>query len=208
MPTETQILDSGVVINPAEMSNEQIVEAIKRLAVVLRDRTAKTIQGIREKKELIDKKKTEIKTKLDKARSEANKGLNDFALVMAQQGKFADIVKIDKSGAIRIPASVMKELTNVVETEETKRLQRMYDALLTASENYRKQLQALGVGTVNIHSDHVYIRLSKADEDKPKEEDIEKIKAEFEAYIRSKQEPQPPAQEGGNEKAEDIAENL
>ena len=174
------VLETGnkpVVIDPENMSNEEIVSLIKRLAVILRDRTASEIAEIRRKKELVDKKAGEIRSRLYKARAEANKHLSEFLMKIAKE--FSGIVKIDKNGAVRIPSSVIKELGGIQDTKETERLQRMLNALVSASEHYRAQLKALGYGTVNIHENHIYIKLPKKREQK--EDTIERLK---ELYLK------------------------
>lgn len=162
-------------INPERLTNEEIVSLIKRLAVALRDRTASEIAEIKRKKELVDKKLGELRARLYKARAEANKHLSEFLVKIANDPQFAGIVKIDKNGAIRIPSSVIKELGGVVKTPEIERLERMVNAVLSASERYRQQLKSLGVGTVNIHEDHIYIRLSPRKKES-KAETIQRLK--------------------------------
>ena len=163
----------------SSLSNEEIVNTIKRLAVILRDRTASEIAEIRRKKELVDKKANEIRSRLYKARAEANKHLSEFLMKIANNPEFSGIVKIDKNGAVRIPSSVIKELGGIQDTKETERLQRMLNALVSASEHYRAQLKALGYGTVNIHENHIYIKLPKKREQK--EDTIERLK---ELYLK------------------------
>ena len=163
----------------SSLSNEEIVNTIKRLAVILRDRTASEIAEIRRKKELVDKKAGEIRSRLYKARAEANKHLSEFLMKIANNPEFSGIVKIDKNGAVRIPSSVIKELGGIQDTKETERLQRMLNALVSASEHYRAQLKALGYGTVNIHENHIYIKLPKKREQK--EDTIERLK---ELYLK------------------------
>ncbi len=179
MQTQQVFSDVGnqPTIDPSTLTNEEIVALIKRLAIVLRDRTASEIAEIKRKKELVDAKLQEMRQRLYKARAEANKHLNEFLVKIASDPEFSSIVKIDKNGAIRIPSSVIKELGGITETDEVKRLQRMVDAILTASENYREQLKALGYGTVNIHEDHIYIRLSpRSNKRESKAETIERFK--------------------------------
>ena len=170
-------------IDISSLSNEEIVNTIKRLAVILRDRTAKQIEEIRRKKELVDKKANEIRSRLYKARAEANKHLSEFLMKIANDPQFAGIVKIDKNGAVRIPSSVIKELGGIQDTKETQRLQKMLNALVSASERYREQLKALGYGTVNIHEDHIYIKLPKKREQK--EDTIERLKELYLKYTQN-----------------------
>ena len=172
---ENQVFNGLENIDPSVMSNEEIVSLIKRLAVELRDRTAKQIEEIKRKKALVDAKLQELRQQLYRERAEANKHLNEFLMKIASDPEFSSIVKVDKNGAIRIPSSVIKELGGITETDEVKRLQRMVNALLTASENYREQLKALGYGTVNIHEDHIYIRLAPRKKES-KAETIERLK--------------------------------
>lgn len=175
-------------VEPALMTNEEIVALIKRLAVALRDRTASEIAEIKRKKELIDTKKAEIKQRFDKENAKANgnyiAALDFIKKKIAEDPSlFTHFYRVDKSGFPQMRVSAVREVMGKPkETVETKRLSKMLNALTTASNIFSDKLKALGVGTVNVHSDHIYIRLPEP-EGAGKEDDIAKIKAEFQKYL-------------------------